>query len=191
MSTKCGHHPERDATGETCERCGTFVCDECWIDGAEPAICVPCLKHLERGPHIKHVRILGILMMVHGGLVAALGGYYVLFGGFMFDAMHDIPATPGNPMEEQFPEILVATMAFIGIFHGIPATLQALAGWQVFRFRSLGIGLAGALVGLFTVCGFYCAPSAFVLAGYGVYVLTRTDVRARFAVRVPPASTGA
>ena len=190
MSTKCGHHPDRDASGGTCARCGTYVCEECWIEGAVPPLCVPCLKHLERAPDVKQVKILGILLMVHGGLVAALGLYYVLFGGFMFDAMREIPATSGDPLEDQLPEILIATMSFIGIFHIIPAALQAFAGWQVFRFRGLGVGIVGGLVGLFSVCGIYCAPSALLLAVYAVYVLTRTDVRARFAVVVPPASKG-
>ena len=69
--------------------------------------------------------------------------------------------------------------------------VQLFAGWSVFKLRHLGLGWAGALIGLLTIFGCYCAPSALVLAGYATWVLSRDDVRARFTVGALPASSGA
>lgn len=32
----CGYHPDVEAVG-ICSRCGTFICDECWLDRTDPA----------------------------------------------------------------------------------------------------------------------------------------------------------
>ncbi len=186
MDAKCGHHPDRAADGGTCDRCGTFVCAECVVPGSTPALCASCLALLDRGPHVRHVRILAVLMMIHGGLLAAMGAYYVLFGGFMLDALADIPADPASPEAELIPELLVLTFAGIGLTQLAPGLLHAVAGWQLFRFRGRVLGAVAAGAGLAAIFGCYCAPTSLALGAYATWVLSRDDVRARLAVGVGP-----
>ena len=188
MDAKCGHHPDRDADGGTCGRCGTYLCGECLVPGAAPLLCTTCLAHLDRGKDVRHVRILAILMMVHGGLLAATGAYYVLFGGFVLDELADIPADPSDPASEVLPEMLVGTFALLGLIQIAPGLLQALGGWRLFRYRGPVLAWVGAIAGLASMLGCYCAPTAILLLGYAAYVLTRDDVRARLAVGAPPAT---
>ena len=187
MDAKCAHHPDLDADGGTCERCGTFVCEACAVTGSTPAICRPCLRRLDSGKHIKHARVLAILLMIHGGLLLAMGGYYVLFGGFMFDAMLDIPVpeTPDNSSADMLPGVLMAMFGFIGLSHVLPGVLQGLAGWLLLRYRGIPLAWLAIAAGMLSLFGCYCSPTAFAIAAYAIFVLTRDDVRARFAVRVP------
>ncbi len=189
MDAKCAHHPDRAADGGTCERCGTFVCDACAVSGSAPAICQPCLSHLDSGEHVKHARVLSILLMIHGALLLAMGGYYVLFGGFMLDAMLDIPVepTPGDPSPDLLPSVVMGAFGFIGVSHLLPGALQALAGWRLLRFRGVALAWIAVAAGMLSVFGCYCAPTGFAIGAYAIFVLTRDDVRARFAVRVPHA----
>ncbi|MCB9595785.1 MAG: hypothetical protein H6719_23890 [Sandaracinaceae bacterium] len=186
MDAKCGHHPDRVADGGTCARCGTYLCAECRVEGSDPALCSSCLTLLDRGKDVRHIRILAILMMIHGGLLAAMGAYYVLFGGFVLDALADIPVAPGDESSEFLPEILVSAFALIGLTQVGPGVVQALGGWRLFQYRGLALGWIGALGGLLGVLGCYCAPTGIALAMYATYVLSRDDVRARIAVGVPP-----
>ncbi|MBX3269702.1 MAG: hypothetical protein KF729_05550 [Sandaracinaceae bacterium] len=191
MVAKCGTHPDRDADGGTCARCGTFVCAECVAPGGAAPVCTSCLAHLDRGPHVRHLRILAILFMVHGGLLLAAGVSYLLFGGLMLDELARMPADPGSPESEVLPELVGVFAAAMGLGQLAPGVVQAFAGWQLFRYRGLGLAWAAAIGGLFAVLGCYCAPTALLLGGYAAYVLSRPDVRARLALGVPPASHGA
>jgi len=189
VDAKCAHHPDAVADGGTCERCGTYICAACAVAGSAPAICRPCLRLLSSGRHIKHARVLSILMMVHGGLLLATGAYYVLFGGFMFDAMMDIPVgDDADELAEQLPGMLMGMFTFIGLSHVLPGVLQGLAGWMLLRHRGIRLAWAAAAMGLLSLFGCYCSPTALALAAYAVFVLTRDDVKARFAVVLPPAS---
>ncbi len=186
----CGHHPDRPADGGTCERCGTFVCAECFVDGAAPPICAPCLKRLDRGPHLSHARVLGVLVMVHGGLMAAAGLYYMVFGGVMVDELANMPSDPELGGElPYFAELMGASLGLMGLFNVIPGALQLWGGFEVLRLRRLELGWLALAVGVLSLCGCYCFPTALVLVGYGAWVLSRDDVKARFRVRVPPATT--
>ena len=173
MDGKCGHHPDRDAEGGICGRCGTYLCAECPVPESDPVLCKPCLARLDRGRDVRHLRILGVLLMVHGALLAATGAYYVLFGGFVLEGLADIPADPADPASEIAPGIL-----------------QAVAGRRLFRYQGWVLGWIAAIFGLTSLLGCYCAPTAVLLAGYAAWVLSRDDVRARLAVGVPPATQG-
>lgn len=151
-------------------------------------LCTECLRLLDRGPYVKHARILSVLMMVHGGLVAAAGLSYVLFGGFILDELADIPADPSDPTSGMLPELTVGVFALIALVQIGPGVLQALAGWRLFHLNGVVMAWAGALVGLVGCLGCYCAPTSLAIASYAIFVLTRDDVRARIAVGVPPAS---
>lgn len=187
MELKCGHHPDRDATGGTCNRCGTYLCGECVVPDAEPILCTTCLRHLDAGPHLRHVRIVAVLFVIHGLLLAGMGLYYLLFGGFVLDALADIPASgTGDATEDMLPELIFGTMALIGLTQVGPGVLQALAGWLLFGYRHPRVAWLGAAFGIIAVFGCYCAPTALALLGYAAWVLSREDVRARLATGVPP-----
>ncbi|MGE0787422.1 MAG: hypothetical protein AB7S26_17245 [Sandaracinaceae bacterium] len=185
---KCGHHPERDADGGTCERCGTFICAECVVEGSEPRICATCLKRLDAAPHLTHARVLGLVMMAHGALLAAMSAYYLIFG--VVFASDSLPQSGEQPIP-YFAQWLGAGMVFEAVVHVAPGVMNIIAGWQVFRFRGRTLALVAIALSALTVCGIYCAPTALFLAIYAIWVLTRDDVVARFAVVTPAAKQGA
>jgi len=187
----CGHHPDRPADGGTCNRCGTFICAECAVEGARATLCAPCLKRLDQAGYVRHVRVLGILMLIHGGLLVATGLYYVIFGGFMLDAFADIPADPNDPASEMLPGMMVGIVSLMGAAQFLPGGLQIIGGWRLFQLHGAGWAWGGALAGVVSLLGCYCAPTAFALLGYAVFVLSRDEVRARIAVGAPPASSSA
>lgn len=186
---KCGHHPERDADGGTCQRCGTFVCDECWVIGSEPALCTACLAHLSGGPNIRHVRVAAVLMIVQAVLLGLLGSYYVVFGGFLLDAVSGEPAATDSTAL-MLPEFVSAGLSLIGLTQILIAGLGGFAGWRLFRFQSRVLGIAAAVIGLLSLLGCYCFPSAMLLGPYALWVLTRDDVIARFRFRLPAKLAG-
>jgi len=187
----CGQHPDRPADGGTCGRCGTFICAECVVDGSSPTLCKPCLKRLDSSGYVRHIRVLGILMLIHGGLLVATGLYYVIFGGFMLEAFADIPADPGDPASAMLPEMMVGVVALMGAAQFLPGGLQIIGGWRLFKMHGVGWAWGGALAGVVSLLGCYCAPTAFALAGYAVFVLSRDEVRARIAAGAPAASSSA
>ncbi|MFK7991157.1 MAG: hypothetical protein AB8I08_34380 [Sandaracinaceae bacterium] len=188
-AAQCGHHPEREADGGTCERCGTFLCQECRVETAEPPTCVPCLALLDRGPHLRHARVLSIVMIAHGALLAAMGAYYVLFGGMLFGEYTGQPADPSTSELPYLGEWMSLFIALLGVVNVAPGILQVVAGWQLLRLRHLSLSWIALIAGMLSLFGCYCFPSAIVLLALGAWILTRDDVRARFRIRVSPATS--
>lgn len=166
------------------------MCEDCVVPGSSPPLCKVCLRHLDAGPYVKHIKALGVLLILHGGLLLAMGTYYVFFGGFMVDALTDIPADPNDPLSELVPNMVVAVLGLMGVAQVLPGVLQLVGGWRLFRYEGTSFAWAGALAGLMSLLGCYCGPSAIALAAYGVFILSRDDVRARFAVGQAAASSG-
>ena len=164
------------------------MCGECAVDGVSPTLCGACLAHLDRGPNLKHTKILSILLMLHGGLLLAAGISAVLFGGLLFDSMLDIPAGEQSPATEGLPGIFFAVSGGVGLAHAVPGVLQAWAGWKLLQYQGAALTWAAGVLGLFSLVGCYCMPSAFMIFAYLVFVMTRDDVRARIALNLPPAS---
>ena len=158
------------------------MCDECAVEGHDPPLCVACLALLDGGKHVFQARIVGVLLMVHGALLGFMGAYAVLFGGFFLEAMSEID---GEADETAYVLVFAAVY---GAVHVLPAPLQFFAGWRVFGFRARRLGLFAAVAGTLGACGIYCAPTSLGLAAYALYILTREDVVARFAVGAMPGS---
>jgi len=179
----CAVHPERPALA-TCRRCGSFMCEECRSE-ALPERCAACERHLAGGRFVNHVPILGIVMIVHGLLMGGMGLYLLVFGGFFAQSLAESP--PADAPDDPLGAVMVGAFSVIGVAHLLPAALQVWAGVRLRSFRSRALALTVLALGLLTVLGCYCSPSSLGLLTWGVVVLTRDDVSARFA---PPRASG-
>lgn len=177
---RCAEHPDRPAVA--CSRCGTFVCEACRVEGASPALCATCQGRLEGGRFVSQVPLFGIALMVHGGLVVALGGMLAVYGAFLARAFDRAgpSAAPSDPAAAMMPEVLVGGMLGVGLVHVGIGAFQLFAGWRVRQYRARWLTLGALAAGLGTVIGCYCVPSSIGMLIWGAIVLLTSDVVARF-----------
>ncbi len=180
IDARCAVHPDRSA-GETCARCGNFMCVEC-SGGRTAGQCAACDALARTSRYVAHVATLGVVMMIHGGILTLVALYYLGLGGFLAYgfATEPMPATPGA---EALPmaEIMLGAMGGVGVLHLAPGLLQLYAGYRVRVFRARGLGIGALLSGLLTTCGCYCMPTSAILAIWGLVVLVDDAVKRRFA----------
>ncbi|HJL15673.1 MAG TPA: B-box zinc finger protein [Sandaracinaceae bacterium LLY-WYZ-13_1] len=179
---RCAQHPDRPAFGGTCERCGSFLCQECRVPGREPPICEPCLDRLQGGRFVSQVPLFGIALMVHGALVLGLGLFAVVYSLFLVDAFAglDPAATSGDPGMRLLPDLLVGSMLGIGSLNTFAGALQLWAGFGLRKYRGRWLGILSLAFGLVTVLSCYCAPTALGMLVWGLVILLGGDVAERF-----------
>jgi hypothetical protein len=181
----CAVHPERAADAGICSRCGTFLCAECRAPGTEPAVCVECEKRASKAGLVRQVPALGITMMVHGGLVLLLGIFLLVYGvslAVSFGSMPEpAPIDPSAPGPQMMEGIMTWTMLGLGVVHALVGVLQLVAGFYVRASRGRVLGIVALLLGILTVFGCYCGPTALALIVWGLIVLLSGPVGDRFA----------
>lgn len=181
----CAVHPERPADAGICSRCGTYLCTECRVPGSEPPLCVDCEKRESNATLVRQVPALGIVTVIHGGLVLLLGLFLLIYGvslAVSFSSMPEpAPIDPNLPSAGVFEGIMTWTMLGLGLLHGLVGALQLVAGFYVRTFRRRALGVVALLLGVLTVFGCYCGPTAIALIVWGLIVLLSGPVGDRFA----------
>jgi hypothetical protein len=123
---------------------------------------------------VGQVKIVGILMLVHGCTVILMGGMIAALGSWMMFAMPAQPA--GGP-----PPALFAVI--YGVYGGLIALcglLNAVAGFRVMSFRNRVLGLVALFSNIVVFMSCYCVPTAIAMMVYGLVVLFNPDVTRAF-----------
>lgn len=177
VAAMCADHPDREAKGGVCARCGNFLCEECAKTGTGAVYCPRCADRVGVGGKLSQLPWLGGLLIAHGvlTLVASVSflGYTVLFSTFPSDD----PAVAGM---EPSMELAAGMYAFMAVLHVIPGVLQIVAGRSVLRRRNrvfVFVALGSSLLTVFPGC---CALTSIALLVYGLIVLLDHAVTGAF-----------
>jgi len=117
-----------------------------------------------------HVKVVGILAMVWGGLMLLLAVVITCFSPLMF-------------LEGEDPFVIVFGL-FMALGYAAFGAGHLAAGWLCQRFRARIFVLSVLATGLFT-CPF-CGPLSLALPIYGFIVLLNRDVEYAFMMGEPP-----
>ncbi len=134
---------------------------------------------------VGQVPILGVLMIIQGAFVVILGIGVALLAMVMpamiMQQMQNNPGLQGNG-----PAPVTMTRFMLAIYGGISIALLLigisgiLAGLRVFQFQRRVFGIISLSVGLGTIVGCYCFPTALALMIYGLIVLVNQPVITAF-----------
>jgi hypothetical protein len=125
---------------------------------------------------VGQVKLVGILMIVHGITVAIMGGLYAALGSmFMFFTP---PAGGGGPP----PELFLVVYGVIGGAILICGILTSIAGYRVMTLRNRVFGLVALFLNVVPLISCYCAPTSIAMMVYGLIVLFQPDVSRAFGL---------
>ncbi len=179
----CAFHPDK-ISADVCSRCGDFICLECRRFTPEGALYCPKCNPNEGASKAGQLKILGILLIVHGGLLlfmALVGVAGVGMTGAITAQMAGDPSLANNPMgAEGLGYMLYAVYGLIGVVALVLGPLQIWAGICAMRRRGRRVIFAALVGGLAALITVYCGPTTLVLAIWGLILLSRDDVRRAF-----------
>lgn len=131
---------------------------------------------------LSQIRVIAILLIVHGVMLTLVGLLYVGMGFIMpsiLQAQSQSMQPPGNMNPEQMKIILLATYGAMGAGGLLPGILQIIAGISNLRFRGRVLGIVALASGLLGVATCYCFPTSIGLCVYGLIIyLNNSAVRA-------------
>ena len=137
----------------------------------------------ERGL-VGHVRVLGILMLVHGVLALMCGLMFVAMAVFfpmLFASIEPPPnARAGEPPPEVIGWIMGGVYGGIGLITSIAGGLQIYTGYQTYLFRKRQLGIVSLILGAGASLSCYCSITAIGLLIYGLIVLLNASVKEAF-----------
>jgi len=122
---------------------------------------------------VGQVRVVGILMLVHGITVVLFGGVLVAVG-VMLMAM---PAGPGGGPE---PWIMGGMYGGGGVLIAILGVLHSVAGVRVMGMKNRVLGLVALFSNTLLLMTCYCTLTAIPMMIYGLIVLFQSDVTRAF-----------
>jgi hypothetical protein len=127
---------------------------------------------------VGQVKVVGILMIVHGITVAIMGVLYAaLFSASMFGVL---PRGGGVPRGGGGPPVMEAIIIAVGTIIFTCGILNAVAGYRVMTFRNRVLGLIALFTNLVPLITCYCAPTSIAMMVYGLIVLFQPDVARAF-----------
>jgi hypothetical protein len=124
---------------------------------------------------VGQVKIVGILMLVHGITVIIMGGILVALG-IMMMAMPAPPGGGGGPE----PWIIGGLYTAWGAMIVACGALNSVAGVRVMAFKNRVLGLVALFSNILVVFSCYCAITAIGMMVYGLIVLFHPDVARAF-----------
>jgi hypothetical protein len=131
---------------------------------------------------VQQVPIVGILMIVHGALVALMGLLYAIMGPTML-AMFQLDQNAAKRPDDQ-TMMTIMSIVYIGcglLVLGIGA-LHVISGIQCMRFRGRTLAIATLFCNIPVLMTCYCAPTGIGITVYGLIVLFQNDVAQAFAM---------
>lgn len=133
------------------------------------------------------IRVVAILMIVHGTLLLFLGGGLVLLG-VMFPAIMTMQSEamepkPGEPSTEQLSWILLVVYGGLGMLVLTGAFLQISAGIFNLNLKKRMLGIVAVSVGTLSIFTCYCAPTSLALLIYCLIIYLHDTSKQAFALR--------
>jgi hypothetical protein len=125
---------------------------------------------------VGQIKIVGILMMVHGITVILMGGLLAALGSWMMVAMPAGGGGGGGPPPEMFA-IIYGVWGGVIILCGL---VTCVAGFRVMSFRNRVFGIVALFMNAIVLLTCYCAPTAIAMMVYGLIVLFNADVARAF-----------
>ena len=122
---------------------------------------------------VGQVKIVGILMLIHGITVILMGGGLIA-GGI---AVMAVPPPPGGGPE---PWIMGGFYAAWGLMIVACGALNSVAGVRVMSFKNRVLGLVAMFSNILVLFSCYCAITAIGMMVYGLIVLFQPDVTRAF-----------
>lgn len=123
----------------------------------------------------EHIRILGILNIIMGGLVALLGCFILLLtGGFATFLGAAIRNGYGDSADGAMAAPIIATVGLaVAIFFILLSLPSIIGGWGLLRFKSW----SRILMIVVSVLSLFHVPLGTALGVYGLWVLFSEDAR--------------
>jgi hypothetical protein len=125
---------------------------------------------------VGQVKVVGILMMVHGLMVVLMGAGVAAMGSWMMFARPPPPPGGGGPG----PELFAIIYGVWGGFIVLCGLTQAVAGYRVMTFRNRVFGIIALFTNIIVLFTCYCAPTGIAMMVYGLIVLFNSDVDRAF-----------
>jgi hypothetical protein len=122
---------------------------------------------------VSQVKVVGILMLIHGIFVCLMGGILAAMGPVMLMA-------PGGPGGGGPPTILAVIYIAIGAVVLACGAVQSIAGYRVMYFRNRAFGLVALFLNILPMLTCYCAPTGIAMMVYGLIILFNSDVARGF-----------
>jgi hypothetical protein len=127
---------------------------------------------------VGQVKVVGILMLVHGVTVILFGGLRVALDAISLGMAPPPGAGPGGVN----PTIFVVISIAWGVMIAVLGVLNAVAGFRVMYFRNRVLGLVALFTHLIVLATCCCAITAMGMMIYGLIVLFQPDVSRAFVV---------
>lgn len=127
---------------------------------------------------VGQVKIVGILMIIHGVTVIILGGFLVAAGIIIFAAPPPPPARGGPGGQENL--IIGAIYLGLGSLILAIALMNLVAGIRIISFRGRTFALVALFCNVIPVLTCYCSLTSIGMMIYGLIVLFQSDVARAF-----------
>jgi len=125
---------------------------------------------------VGQIKIVGILMMVNGAIIAIVGALYAAMGPMMMAIAPPPPAAGGGPP----PELFLIIYGVLGGVILISGAVNVVAGFRVMSMRNRVFGIVALFLNVVSLITCYCAPLAIAMMIYGLVVLFQPDVSQAF-----------
>jgi len=122
---------------------------------------------------VGQVKIVGILMLVHGITVILFGGLRITLDAMSWAAAPPPAAGPGAGFD---PVIFVIISVAWGVLIALLGVLNAIAGFRVMYFQNRVLGLVALFTNLIVLLTCCCSFTAMGMMVYGLIVLFQSDV---------------
>jgi hypothetical protein len=136
---------------------------------------------------VGQVKIVGILMIVHGATVVIMGGLLAFLGSFIAFGMPAGPppggggaAAGGGPPPAGVQAMVSAIYIGWGAVIAVVGILNGIAGFRIMYLRGRVLALVALFANIVAVMTCYCGPTGVGMMVYGLIVLFQSDVARAF-----------
>ncbi len=133
---------------------------------------------------VSQVRVIAILLIVHGAILVAASIFYFIFAAimptFLANQPQGMPQQPNGPTPQQMSWILVVTYSVMGAAAVIPGLLQLYAGIRNLSLKGRTLGIIALISGCVSVLTCYCAPTSIALLVYGLIIYLNPSAQEAF-----------
>lgn len=125
---------------------------------------------------VAQIKVVAILMIVHGVMLSLCGGYFI-FNGIVAMGM-PAPGGPGAPPPGFGPmmDLMGGVMLVIGLLALSSGVLHIAGGARGLVFRNRWLSLAALFSNVAVILTCYCIPTGLAMMVYGLIVLFQSDV---------------